>query len=281
MRKNILVLGKGFIGERLGRELGCRVSGAVINSFSDADRLLGRHRPEIVINCIGSSGRRNVDDCEEDKEATLLANSFIPLMLAEACLRRGIKLVHISTGCIFNFDYRKDKPIKEGERNYFLKLFYSRSKIYSEAALEALSAKAGILILRIRIPLLDESHPRNILDKLVKYEKIVDVPNSVTYLPDFIRALKHLIGVGAVGVYNVVNKGGLRYSELMKVYRKYLPGPDFKFVSVRKLPLTRTNLLLSVAKLERTGFKVRDIHSVLDECLKHYVDSLRNPVKHK
>jgi len=273
MNKNILILGKGFIGERLQKALACRIDGSMVNCFSDAEKLVKKYNPKIIINCIGITGRRNVDDCELEKDATLLANSFVPIMLAEVALRNNIKLIHISSGCIFKFDYKKDKPIDEGKLPDFFGLFYSRSKIYSDLALEVLSAKFNILIARIRIPLLNEPHPKNILDKLIKYKKVINIANSVTYIPDFIRAIKHLIKIDARGVYNLVNKGGLRYPAFMQVYQKYVPEFKFKLIALKKLGLTRTNLLLSTSKLEKSGFKVRNINSILEECVKEYLKS--------
>ncbi|MDO8489384.1 MAG: sugar nucleotide-binding protein [Candidatus Omnitrophota bacterium] len=271
MNKRILILGKGFIGQRLENELDCRIDGSRINCFSDAEKLVKKYNPKIIINCIGVIGRRNVDDCELKKDATLLANSFVPIILAEVALRNNIKLVHISSGCIFNFNYKRSLPLKEDCQDYFFKLFHSRSKIYSDRALEALAKNYNILILRIRIPLLNAKHPKNILDKLIKYKKVIDIPNAVTYIPDFVQAIKHLIKIDARGVYNVVNKGGLRYPELMQIYQKYMPSFKYKLINFKGLGLTRTNLLLSTSKLERTGFKVRDINSILEECVKEYL----------
>lgn len=268
MNKRILILGKCFIGQRLQKEFNCRIDGSLISSFSDAQRLLRKYKPQTVINCIGLTGKRNVDDCELEKDATLLANSFVPVILAEAALREGIKLVHISSGCIFNYDYNKNKPIKEESRDYFFGLFYSRSKIYAETALQALAGKYNILIARIRIPLLNARHPKNVLDKLIRYKQLIDIPNSVTYIPDFVRAVKHLLKIDARGIYNLVNKGGLRYPELMKVYQKYVPDFKFRVIALKKIGLVRTNLILSTAKLEKSGFKVRPINSVLEECVK-------------
>ncbi len=273
MNNKILILGKGFIGQRLQKELNCRIDGSIINCFNDAEKLVKKYRPRVIINCIGITGRQNVDDCELEKNATLLANSFVPVILAEACLRSNIKFVHISSGCIFNYDYKKNKPIEESSQDYFFKLFYSRSKIYAERPLEALARDYNILIARIRIPLLNARHPKNVLDKLIRYKKVIDIANSVTYIPDFIRAIKHLIRIDARGVYNVVNKGGLRYPRLMDVYKKYVPSFKFKTVPVKSLGLERTNLILSAGKLEKTGFKIRNINSVLEECVKEYLKS--------
>lgn len=271
--KKILILGKGFIGERLQKELNCQIADAFIKSYQDAERLIKQYKPKVIINCIGMTGKSNVDDCELDIDGVLLGNSFIPIILAEVALRNNIKLVHTSSGCIFNYDYKKNKPIEEKSEDYFFKLFYSRSKIYSERAIEALARDYNILIARIRIPLINEKHPKNLLDKLLKYNKVIDIPNSVTYIPDFVRAVKYLIKINARGVYNIVNSGGLRYPDLMRVYQKYVSSYKFKLISVKSLSLVRTDLILSTTKLEKTGFKVRDINTILDECVKEYLKS--------
>ncbi|MBN2831478.1 MAG: sugar nucleotide-binding protein [Candidatus Omnitrophica bacterium] len=271
MNKDILILGKGFIGKHLQKGLNCKISDSWIESYKDAERVVKKYKPKTIINCIGITGRRNVDDCELDIDGVLLANSFIPVILAEVCLRNNIKLVHISSGCIFNFDYKKDKPIKEDSEDYFFRLFYSRSKIYAERAIEKLARDYNILILRIRIPLTNEKHPKNLLDKLLKYKKVIDIPNSVTYIPDFILAVKHLLKINAKGVYNLVNKGELRYPELMRVYQKYFPEYKLKVIPLKNLRLVRTNLLLSTDKLSKTGFKIKDIKGVLGECVQEYI----------
>lgn len=273
MNRRILILGQGFIGGLLQKELGGKVDGSRINCFSDAEKLIKKYNPQIVINCIGVNGKRNVDDCELEKDRTLLANSFVPVMLAESCLRHQVKLVSISSGCIFNYDYKKNRPLTEECQDYFFKLFYSRSKIYSERALAALSRDYNILIVRIRIPLLSSKHPKNLLDKLIKYRQVIDAPNSVTYIPDFILAVKHLIKINARGIYNVVNSGGLRYPVLMKLYQKYVPEFKYQVIALKKLRLIRTNLVLSTRKLQQSGFKVRSINAVLEECVKGYLKS--------
>lgn len=271
MRGKILILGKGFIGSRLQAAFGCAMCADKIYSLKDAQNLIRKYSPKTIINCIGHTGSHNVDDCELDKDATLLANSFIPVILAEACLRDKVKLVHISSGCIYHYDYHKDMPIKEERIPDFLELYYSRSKIYAERAIEVLAGEYGILIVRIRIPLDDRPHPRNILTKLIQFKKAIDIPNSVTYLPDFILALKHLLKINARGTYNVVNRGALRYPEFLDLYKKYVPDFRYKRISYSRLGLVRSNLLLSVRKLEKSGFKMRKIEDTFAECLENYL----------
>jgi hypothetical protein len=90
-------------------------------------------------------------------------------------------------------------------------------------------------------------------------------------MPDFINALSHLIKINAKGIYNVVNKNPLIYSELLEAYKKYVPDFKYEVIDFKKMNSVRTNLILSTEKLENTGFKVRDIHEVLEECVKGYI----------
>ncbi|UCD15929.1 MAG: sugar nucleotide-binding protein [Candidatus Omnitrophota bacterium] len=271
MDSKILILGGGFIGSRLTEAFECDISNRRINSFSDAQDEIKKYRPQIIINCIGYTGQRNVDDCEQDIDNTLSANTFIPVMLAEIALRNNIKFIHISSGCIFHYDYGKNQPISEDKQPDYFDLFYSRSKIYAERALDVLANRFNLLTVRIRVPLDSRPHPKNVLTKLIKYKKIIDMPNSVTYIPDFIKALKHLINIDAKGLYNVVNKGALRYPSLIEVYKKYVPDFECKVIDYSELNMDRTNLVLSTDKLEKSGFKMRDINEVLEECVKDYI----------
>ncbi len=270
MNRKILILGKGFIGARLAEEMDCEASVRRINSLADAEDEIESRAPDILINCIGYTGGKNVDDCEINLDKTLFANSFVPLMLAEAALKRGVKLVHISSGCIYKH-HPADPPISEDAPPDFFGLAYSRSKIYSELALQRISDESGILILRIRIPLDNRPHPKNLLTKLLEYGRVIDVPNSVTYVPDFIDAVKHLLMMDAKGVFNAVNKGGLRYPSLMDEYSGHVPGFGYDVIGYEEMNLLRTNLILSTEKLENSGFSVRNINEVLEKCVKNYL----------
>ncbi|MFC1753751.1 sugar nucleotide-binding protein [Thermoproteota archaeon] len=273
MKNKILILGNGFIANRLHKniEKNTIICPQRINSFKVADRIFKKYKPAIAINCIGSIGRRNVDDCEINKDKTLLSNSYAPIILAEAAIRHKLKLIHIGSGCIFHYDYSSDRPISECKIPDCFDLFYSRSKIYAERVLEVLSSSNSILIVRPRIPLDCMPYPKNLLTKLLNFKKVIDIPNSVTYMPDFIEALKHLITIDARGIYNVVNKGTLRYPVLLDVYKRFVPDFKYKILNYNKLKLKRSNLILSVRKLERSGFKVRSINQILEECVKNYI----------
>ena len=274
MKNKVLILGKGYIGSRLQEEFQCGISDRKIYSYKEAQEEIDKYQPEILINCIGFTGRNNVDDCELDKDKTISANVFVPIILGELALRNNIRLVHIGTGCIYHYDYSKDIPIDEAKEPDFFELFYSRTKIYSDKGLLFLAKKYPVLITRIRVPLDNRPHPRNLLTKLIKYRKAIDLPNSVTYIPDFIKAFTHLIKIKANGIYNVVNKDPLVYSRLLEVYKKYVSDFKYEIIDFRKLNSVRTNLILSTEKLENTGFNVRNIDEILEECVKGYIGTV-------
>jgi len=270
MKNKILIFGKGYIGCRLSKFLNCPVTGIHIESIKDIQRQIKKHKPKIIINCIGYIGINNVDDCEKDIDNSLISNTFIPIMMAEACIRNNIKLIHISSGCIYNYDYKKQKPIQETLTPDYYSLFYSRTKIYPENILINLSKKYDILITRIRIPLDNKPHQKNIIEKLVKYKTVINVPNSITYIPNMLKAIKHLIKINAKGIYNITTKGSLKYPDLMDEYRKYFPKFKYTILPLNKLNLNRTNLLLSTRKLEKSGFKVITTKQAIKDCIKHY-----------
>ena len=105
MANKVLILGRGFIGRRLEEGLGYPIIDDRINSLGDVQNIIQKYKPDVLLNCIGFSGAKNVDGCEEELEKTIHANAFVPLWLAEGCLRNNIKLVHISSGCIYHYHY--------------------------------------------------------------------------------------------------------------------------------------------------------------------------------
>lgn len=265
-----IILGDGYIAYKIKSYFNFPIVKNRINFYEDVECVIEEFKPECIINCIGFTGYQNVDDCENDINKTLQSNVMVPLLLAEACMKYKIKLIHISSGCIYNYDHDMMAPLSETAFPTFFDLAYSRSKFYAEEALCPLTIEKDILITRIRIPLDNESSPRNVLTKLLYFKEIIDIPNSVTYLPDFMKALDHLMVIDARGVYNTVNDGGLRYPELLDFYNKYVENPH-EYKVIYTLPMPRSNLLLSTKKLSDSGFNVRHIKDVFKECVTTYI----------
>ena len=71
---------------------------------------LDRIQPEVVVNCIGIV--KKLKEAESPVSAITI-NALFPHWLAELCQERGIRLIHISTDCVFSGKagkYSEDDP---------------------------------------------------------------------------------------------------------------------------------------------------------------------------
>src|SRR5690242_15628036 len=73
-------------------------------------RALDTARPEVVIN---TAAMTNVDACETRRDAARAANAHGPRYLAEACVRLGARLLHVSTDYVFPGDAEQPGPYAE------------------------------------------------------------------------------------------------------------------------------------------------------------------------
>jgi 3,5-epimerase/4-reductase len=263
--KVVLFGSSGYLGEhfkRLYPEAVCpRMDIADRNSVS---ALLDAENPDVVINAAGKTGRPNVDWCEDHKEETLHANVTGPLILQEECAKHGVYLVHLSSGCIYTGD-KSGEGFSEDDEPNFSGSFYSRTKAWSEQILKELP---DVLILRLRMPFDDSLNDRSLLMKLRKFTRVNDLPNSVTYLPDFMKAAAVLIERRRIGIYNLVNEGGISPYEIIELYKEIIdPMHTAERLSEADLPSIskagRSNCILSTKKIEDEGVRMMPVRDAV------------------
>lgn len=237
---------------------------------------LDEKRPEIVINAVGITGRPNIDWCEDHKLETILGNVTAPLNILQACQERGIYWVHFGSGCIFQGNSPDGKGFKE-EDPATPQSFYSWSKYWADSILKHFP----VLILRLRMPIDAEPHPRNLIDKLIKYPKVINPENSVTVVPDFLEAAKTLIDRRKTGIYHLVNPGKIAPSQIMKLYQEIVdPKHQFEIIPVEELyrqglaKAERANCLLNTEKLQKEGIRLKPIEERIVEILEEYKTNL-------
>ena len=278
MDEKVLILGKGYLGTRLQEQFRCALSQRRVTSLADAERIIRYFRPDVLINCIGYHGTKNIDDCDRSPDRTIQANTIVPLLLGEAAIKSGIRLVHISSGCLFHYQSGQSH-IKEEASPDFFETLYARTKIYADLALTNLSKKYPILTLRIRLPLDDRPHPFNLLNKLLQFQSVIDQPSSITYIPDFLNAMEHLIRIKATGVYNIINPGSISFINILKIYQKFVPGHRYRIITPEQLKNKRAIVLLSARKLIQSGFPIRPIQQVIEPCVQNYVQHIHHHKK--
>lgn len=237
-----------------------------------ADRLavaaaLDRHRPDVAINCAGKTGRPNIDWCETHRLETLRANVTGALIVLEECLARDVYLVHLSSGCIYAGD-NGGAGFSEDDAPNYTGSFYSCTKAWADQAMRSFP----VLSLRLRMPFDGTAGERNLIVKLRKYKRVLTERNSITCVPDFLRAARALIARRATGAYNVVNEGILSPYEIMERYRERLdPAHRFEPLTADALAEVasagRSNCVLSTAKLRGAGLGLPDVRESLDRAL--------------
>ena len=273
--EKILIFGAGWMGRRFSHylnEIGrpCSLSHADITDSSQVAEAIEEHKPQIIINCAARTGRPNVDACEKDPTGVYRSNLFGAWVLAQMAHEHGFYLVQLSSGCIFN-STSEHQQFSEKHPPNFLGNTYLHSKILAETVCLSL----GALILRVRMPLSSEAHPRNLLTKLLSFKEVIREANSITILEDFFPAALTLIDQRATGVFHMVNPGIEYHDDLLNLYRDLIdPNHTFGLVNTTELGRSqktgRSNCLLDASKSKALGAGMPALEESLPQIIKSY-----------
>jgi dTDP-4-dehydrorhamnose reductase len=194
--------------------------------------------------------------------------------VAQVASEQGNYIIHIGSGCIFSGPGEKSFT-EEDEPNFFGS-FYSQTKAVSEGALKEIP---NVCVLRIRMPLQGSSNPKNLLDKLLQYKKILNVPNSVTIIEDFMPFLERVIEKKPTGILNAVNPGVYEHRDLLERYREKIdPQREFEYIGLEEFEgltkAARSNCVLSTAHCEKMGIAMPPVSESLPVLVDRYKASL-------
>jgi len=281
--KRVLVFGgkTGWIGglmvDMLGKEDDTDVKAADsrIQNREAVAKELDEYKPTHVLNAAGITGRPNIDWCETHKPETIRTNVIGTLNLADLCLERGIHCTVYATGCIFVYDEKHPEGsgigFTEEDEGNFDGSFYSETKGYMEPMLKHYP---NCLILRVRMPISDDLIHRSFVTKIVKYERVVDIPNSMTILSEMLPASLAMAKNGQTGVYNFTNPGVISHNQVLDLYTKYIdPTYTYKNFTIedqaKVIAAPRSNNELDTTKLLRDmpdGIVINDIVTAYELC---------------
>ncbi|RRT80676.1 hypothetical protein B296_00003156 [Ensete ventricosum] len=214
--------------------------------------------PTHVFNAAGVTGRPNVDWCETHRVETIRANVVGTLTLADVCRERGLILVNYATGCIFEYDgghpLGSGIGFKEEDTPNFVGSFYSKTKAMVE---ELLTNYENVCTLRVRMPISsDLTNPRNFITKITCYEKVVNIPNSMTILDELLPISIEMAKRNLTGIWNFTNPGVISHNEILEMYRDYID-PNFTWKNftleeqAKVIVAPRSNNELDTAKLKK------------------------------
>jgi len=275
MKKILLFGSTGFIGSHLKKALeaaGHEVHGprVEVRNSTEVQKAFTDIRPDVAINATGKTGRPNVDWCETHPVETLGVNVGGSLNIAAMAHESSTHMIQISSGCVYNGDNGGAGYGEDDEPNFFGSL-YSRSRVISEKLLREFP---NVLQLRIRIPIIGKSLPKNLIDKLLVYPSMIDVINSCTVIEDFVPATIQMIESEQTGVFNMTNIGAMKHSEIMKMYQEIVdPKFEINIMSEDKqneLNMRRSNCVLSSDKREKIGIHMPPLEESLRRVLENY-----------
>lgn len=188
-------------------------------------------RPTCIINAAGVTGRPNVDWCEDHKIETVRSNLIGSLTLFDCAHERGVHVINFGTGCIFEYDEQHSCGsgcgFIEAEAPNFDGSFYSFTKGIID---QLIDCYPNVLNLRLRMPISDDLHPRSFVTKITRYQKVVNIPNSMTVLHDLLPLIPLLAQKRLSGNLNFVNPGAISHNEILDLYKKYID-PDFAYTN--------------------------------------------------
>ena len=151
-------------------------------------------------------------------------NLFCPVALALLCKKYDIHLTYLGTGCIFTYTDGKRIFTEEDEPNFFGSS-YSVVKGYTDRLMHMFD---NVLNVRIRMPISSDTSPRNFIVKLLKYEKICSMQNSMTVLDELLPIMCDMSLNKEIGTVNLTNPGTIEHSEILDMYREIVD-PTFTY----------------------------------------------------
>lgn len=137
---------------------------------------------------------------------------------------------------------------------FLLCFFFSSVKHQVE---ELLKNYENVCTLRVRMPISsDLSNPRNFITKITRYEKVVNIPNSMTILDELLPISIEMAKRNLTGIWNFTNPGVVSHNEILEMYRKYID-PSFTWKNftleeqAKVIVAPRSNNELDTTKLKR------------------------------
>lgn len=168
--------------------------------------LLRELSPDAVIN---AAGKTDLAWCENNPREAFRINVEAAYALYESILwmDSDCRFIHFSSGCIWDGPYDASGQPFGPDAPPSPASFYAWTKAAADALLLERDP-TRVAILRPRQVYSDSSSPRNTLNKLLRYPKLIDSPNSMSSLDVIVKCVAHCLhSQDWTGKWNVYDNG--------------------------------------------------------------------------
>jgi len=255
-----------------------------VNDLNGIEDEIKRFKPDRVLSLIGRTsgpGYNTIDYLEQKGKLVenINDNLFSPVLLALVCKKYDIHFTYIGTGCIFKYDNDKfalnnGNGFKESDLPNFFGSGYSTVKGFTDRLFHVMEECGynNLLNIRIRMPITADMHPKNFITKICNYEKVVDIPNSMTVLPELLPIMVDMSLKKMTGTVNLTNPGTISHNEILDMYREIVDNTktyiNFTEAEQDKILLSeRSNNLLDTTRLSTLYPQVKDIKTSVRDIL--------------
>jgi len=269
--------GKGWIGSQFITYLKTKKV-EIIETNARADNellikdLILTHSPTHIISFIGRThgeGCNTIDYLEGKLYENIRDNFYAPLVLSTLAEKNNIHFTYLGTGCIFNEINPPSRFYLEQDNANFFGSSYSIVKGFMDKYMK-LNSKT--LNLRIRMPISSQNHQRNFITKIVKYDKICSIPNSMTVLPTIYPIIYDMMLNKTTGTFNLTNPNYITHNEILEMYKEIVDDKfEWKNFSIEEqdeiLKSKRSNNCLNTSKIQTLYPEFPDIKIAIRDCL--------------
>lgn len=284
----VLIYGsKGWIGKQFSALLKQKEV-EFCRGFARADNIDELKKEILLYNpthVIAFIGRTHGPDCNTidylEQPGKLVENLrdnlYAQVTLANVCSSLKIHYTSIGTGCIFEYDkdhlINAENRFEEHDTPNFFGSSYSIVKGFTDSIMH--QYEDTVLNLRIRLPVATMDNPRNLISKIIRYEKVCSIPNSITVLPSLLPVILKMMKGYITGTINLTNPGTIDHNRILELYKEHV-NPEFRWKTMTIeeqddiLAARRSNNALDTSTIESLYPDILNAEEAVEMVLKNW-----------
>lgn len=261
INERILIFGNGQVGNLYlnyfqTQDTPVEIARVDITDKEQIETAVEAFKPSVIVN---TAAKTNLEYCGNHKLEAFNVNVLGADNLAQVCAEKDIYFIHFSSGCIFQSQDENDAKREEDKPDP--QAYYSWTKVWAEQLIPWQKPEGfKYVILRPRQPISGNLSHKNMLVKMLTFQRWIETPNTGTVLEDMLEWTTTIIEKKPVGVYHLANPGWMTPYEIGLMLKEIInPAMELEKISKQDLdkimPNRRVDTVLNVDKLKTLGIE--------------------------